>query len=33
MLLNTYHLFKVTCGEFIIGAYGVNNMEQTQWLF
>jgi fructose-bisphosphate aldolase class II len=33
MIVNTGQLFKVAYGKFAIGAYNINNMEQTQGLF
>jgi fructose-bisphosphate aldolase class II len=33
MIVNTGQLFKAAYGKFAIGAYNINNMEQTQGLF
>ena len=33
MIVTTADLFKVAYGKFAIGAYNINNMEQTLGLF
>ena len=33
MIVTTKELFKVAYGKFAVGAYNINNMEQTLGLF
>ncbi len=33
MIVTTNDLFKVAYGKFAVGAYNINNMEQTLGLF